>query len=306
MWDSGNGQTIDLDNYPDITSVIVQPIDPNDTPDPIPPVETFTGSHNVTFYGADYATNNTVAQTNEYGNNYAFDLILSDTGNDTVIGGNANGDTVHAGGGSDPITLGTRAGDVLFGGTGANQSLSVAGANATLTDGTGAHQTLTASGSNSTFNIQHGPSDIINSEGGHNTINVAAFAGTETINGTSTDTLNLKDYAANANVTHLSSTETQIVFSDTGQIIDVSGTTNINYLAPSIPETSRPTVPAGNGFDVTQDLTSAQLTLILSQQTTPDESGLPSNMNNGLDLSHAQAVVAVLDKHLPADGLTPV
>jgi hypothetical protein len=246
---------------------------------------TFTGSHKVTFYSEDYITGQTTPQTNSYGASFNFDLVLSDTGNDTVFGGNANGDIVHAGGGTDSVTLGTGAGDALFGGTGANQSLSVAGANATLTDGAGAHQTLTATGGNSTFNIGHGPSDIINSQGGNNTINVVAFAGTETINGTSTDTLNLNDYAKNGTITQLSGTETQIVFSDTGQIIDVTGITNINYLTP--PPPPPPSITS-------QDLSFSAITGLLA--------------SDGLDATDTNSIVTWLTGHSreAANGLAPV
>jgi hypothetical protein len=134
--------------------------------------------------------------------------------------------------------------------------------------------TLFANGGGSIINVQNGPSDTINSQGGHNTINVAAFAGTETITGTSTDTLNLNDYAANASVTQLSSTETQIVFSDTGQVIDVSGITNINYLAPP------PTF---------QDMSLTALQTLLAAQ--------------GVDAPDTAALVGWMTLHQHADGM---
>ena len=222
---AGSATPYTLNDWIGLQDVVLSPING------IPINLTVTGSQNLTFYSTDEGTPPGYTANG----NYQVTLVLNDTGNDVVNVGNASGDSVTLGAGADTVTTGTGNGDTLIGGSGANQTLIANGAQATLTDGTGAHQTLEALGGNSTINVDNGPSDTVISQGGNNTINVAAFAGTETINGTSTDTLNLNDYAANATVTHLSSTETQIVFSDTGQIIDVGGITNINYLAPPPP-----------------------------------------------------------------------
>jgi hypothetical protein len=227
-----------------------------------------TGSQNLNFYSTDLDTNQ-LLQTGY--NSYVTHLTLADTGNDNVYLGNANGDIVQAGGGADYISVGVAGttgegtGDQLLGGTGANQTLIANLAGTTLVDGSGANQTLEAFDGRSTININSGPSDTVMSEGGNNIITVAAFKGTEIITATSTDSLIFDDSFSNAQFVKLASGAEQITFTDTGQVVDVTGLDQATFagVLESFPVPPPPPPPYN---PTSADMTPAALETLLTSQ----------------------------------------
>jgi len=145
--------------------------------------------------------------------NNNFDIILNDTGNDYVYGGDANGDTVICGAGADHVILGTGVTtsggvsgghDYIQGGTGSNQVLNGLDPSTLFQDGTGGNQTLIGKGGGDTFSIGNASSELVRLGGSdNNTINVAFDGANQaTIDGfTKTDIINFADTFADATIT---------------------------------------------------------------------------------------------------------
>jgi probable HAF family extracellular repeat protein len=93
------------------------------------------GTSNVHVYFGDLSGTPTID---------GFGVGLLDSGNDTVVGGNANHDQVHGGAGKLQVTLGDGNWDQVFGGTGSEQHFVLGNGTADyVVLGAGAHQTAT-------------------------------------------------------------------------------------------------------------------------------------------------------------------
>lgn len=140
---------------------------------------TVTGARSVDIYLGDLGValptgNGGFANGGAYpGDN--FHLVLNDTGNDQVYGGNDDGDTVYAGGGQDHIVLGTGTGDQLYAGTGNHQFL----------EANGSHAYIAAPGPNSgdyiTLDGGSGFGDLILGGAGRYDTLIGSTGGSDTI-----------------------------------------------------------------------------------------------------------------------------
>jgi len=191
-----SGNTVDTSLFPHLHTII-QPYSGQGNN-----VLTILGPNNEHIYLGDLGG---VANNN-------FDIILNDTGNDYVYGGDANGDTVICGAGADHVILGTGVTpsgptgvhDYIQGGTGSNQVLNGLDPSTLFQDGTGGNQTLIGKGGGDTFSIGNASSELVRLGGSdNNTINVAFDGANQaTIDGfTKTDIINFADTFADATIT---------------------------------------------------------------------------------------------------------
>jgi hypothetical protein len=180
---TGYGNTVNTDNFPGLKDIIQADV-PGGNSGTGEINFSVTGMHSVNIYLGDLVSTN--------GNDWFDANLTGTTGNDTLIGGNDNGDIVTAGAGHDHVTLGngnkdqvtgwtgtyqtftvgTGTGDVVYGGSGDHQSFTANGQMATFVGGSGNYQSF--SGGNGQGDAIYGGSgsyDVLNgSTGGNDTI----------------------------------------------------------------------------------------------------------------------------------------